>query len=709
MAGKLAELYVIIGANADKFMRTMDGVELKSKALVTKFRSLEKVAAAMGAALIGATAALVYKTAHAEHEIGHLAQRLGIGVEVLSSLKLAAQSSGIALEDMGMGLGMLARHMTTGSKIFKEMGIEVRKTNGEFKSIDEMLFEISDIFAKTSDETKKVGWSLELMGTSGKAMKPFLEMGPQALREWIKEAQRLGIVITERDVKAAQEFMDNLNRLKAGITGITRIFAHELIPIFSKFFAVAVEKLVKAKQDLDLAKWAKNMALGVLNAFSAITNIIYGLAMAFKGLQAVVFWVANKITAGIGWIITQYSKFLGLIGKIPGLGIYKQVAKDWESWGNIIIEISREEQAEFESLINKIADISESYQNAKKTIQDFKIALEEGDKNTQKARKTFENFLPVMKDLGRAFSLTTGEFEDNYYKLEMLNADYLDMVKRYGKEEIKYRKEKLNEWYEKEKVRLSDSLGRTEEYYKKRAELDEAYQSQLKEILKDEKNAWIENFEKIADVTANLFSQIGALADTFAQNRIADLDEEYQRKKETVDKSLMTDEQKYATTERLDREYERKKRAIQKQAFEMQKKISLATAAINIAEAITKALTAAPPPYNIILAAISAAAGAFQIAAIAAQKFPGAQRGAIVEREGLVHVHRNEIISPIEKLPMIIQQIPNLQGGGMPRQNKVYLTLPISVGGREIKREVVEIIQEESFGGRLKISARAIA
>ena len=230
----------------------------------------------------------------------------------------------------------------------------------------------------------------------------------------------------------------------------------------------------------------------------------------------------------------------------------------------------------------------------------------------------------------------------------------------------------------------------------------------MKEILKDEKNIWIENFEKIADATANLFSQIGALADTFAQNRIADLDEEYQRKKETVDKSLMTDEQKYATTERLDREYERKKRAIQKQAFEMQKKISLATAAINIAEAITKALTAAPPPYNIILAAISATAGAIQLATIAAQKFPGAQRGAIVEREGLVHVHPREIISPIEKLPTIIQQIPQLQSQLPARREIRYVQADLYFGNEKIGSSIARFVGKEIQKGNIRIPISAV-
>lgn len=60
---------------------------------------------------------------------------------------------------------------------------------------------------------------------------------------------------------------------------------------------------------------------------------------------------------------------------------------------------------------------------------------------------------------------------------------------------------------------------------------------------------------------------------------------------------------------------------LQKRQFKRQKALGIVNAAINTAQGITAALGSAPPPYNIILAAITGAAGALQIAAIASKKF----------------------------------------------------------------------------------------
>jgi hypothetical protein len=66
---------------------------------------------------------------------------------------------------------------------------------------------------------------------------------------------------------------------------------------------------------------------------------------------------------------------------------------------------------------------------------------------------------------------------------------------------------------------------------------------------------------------------------------------------------------------------------------------ALFTAAINTYMGITKALASAPPPFNIILAAITAAAGAVQIAAIAAKPIPAYKHGIDDAPEGFAIVN----------------------------------------------------------------------
>ena len=72
-----------------------------------------------------------------------------------------------------------------------------------------------------------------------------------------------------------------------------------------------------------------------------------------------------------------------------------------------------------------------------------------------------------------------------------------------------------------------------------------------------------------------------------------------------------------------------------------------------MAEAITKAFTAGPI-IGQILAGIVAALGAVQMAAIAAAPLPSLQKGGIIEKEGIYHLHAGEEVKPA---PVVIGQM----------------------------------------------------
>lgn len=87
---------------------------------------------------------------------------------------------------------------------------------------------------------------------------------------------------------------------------------------------------------------------------------------------------------------------------------------------------------------------------------------------------------------------------------------------------------------------------------------------------------------------------------------------------------------------------------INKKAFEAYKAFQLAQAIIDTAKAVTRALSAYPPPFNFIAAAASAAAGAVQISAIRSQQYTPRRFGGPV-REGesyLVGEQGPELFSP---------------------------------------------------------------
>jgi len=138
-----------------------------------------------------------------------------------------------------------------------------------------------------------------------------------------------------------------------------------------------------------------------------------------------------------------------------------------------------------------------------------------------------------------------------------------------------------------------------------------------------------------------------------------------------------------ALTAQLQEELAAKKAAIDKKVGAQSKATAITTALINVAVGVSKALSSAAPPFNFILAGLTAAAGAVQIAAIRAQKFA---KGGVVRKPtyGLVGEYPGaasnpEIIAPQNMIREIFRtelqtirerfttrdRTPKLAGGGV--------------------------------------------
>jgi len=101
------------------------------------------------------------------------------------------------------------------------------------------------------------------------------------------------------------------------------------------------------------------------------------------------------------------------------------------------------------------------------------------------------------------------------------------------------------------------------------------------------------------------------------------------------------DEEKARKENELQRKMDKERRKLERKKAKAQKVSALFAAGMNVAEAITKALTAGPL-IGQIFAGIVAALGAVQLAAIAAAPLPSLAKGGMIEKEGIYRLHPGE-------------------------------------------------------------------
>ena len=192
-------------------------------------------------------------------------------------------------------------------------------------------------------------------------------------------------------------------------------------------------------------------------------------------------------------------------------------------------------------------------------------------------------------------------------------------------------------------------------------------------------------------------------------NQIQRIDNEYQARKQAIDDSMKSDEEKYYAIEKLDREMQKKRLAAQRKHAMASKVTSLFSATVNVAEAVAKALTAGPF-LGPILAGIIGAMGAVQIALIAAQPLPSFAKGGIIREPMIAEVAEKgpEVVSPLGDLVGMIREAVRSElgigTGGGPQTLQLYQD--IYIGGDKVEEKVTEIVMKKAEAGDLTLPSK---
>ena len=239
-------LSIDIAARLATFQDSLDKIGRQSEQLAGRlnkaFGTVKGTLAGLGASLsVGALVSFVKTGIDAADNFGKLSQRIGVSVESISALNYAAALSDVSIEQLGDAMTKLAKAASdtsggTGEAInaFRALGVNVKDAQGALRGTEDLLLEISDKFSKMADGSGKTAIALKIFGESGSKLIPFLNQGREGLEALRKEAERLGIVISGDTARRAEEFNDNMTRLRAAVDGARIAIGKELLPALTQ-------------------------------------------------------------------------------------------------------------------------------------------------------------------------------------------------------------------------------------------------------------------------------------------------------------------------------------------------------------------------------------------------------------------------------------------------------------------------------------------
>jgi len=459
-----SKIEVLLTAKDDA-SKKMAGVANSAEAMASKLKRTGAAMMAMGTVGILAIGKIVKDATIYALTIDKLSKVTGIGVEKIQQLRYAAIQEHASMEVLEKGLMNLAIRigyagdgLETYLRSFRNLGIEIHKTDGMLKDSLDVMMELADSFATGKITTEKLYNSLMLLGVKGgKALIPLFKLGREGIKALMEESKKYGIM-TQAQVTAFKKYADSIDALKQGFLGIKVAVGNALLPTFRKLtdiIAGLTEKFQKLpesiKRIVPLIALFGSVALVAGGAGLVLKGMLMGLgalkfaaiAAGFHTMAVGVATFSKALLPAIGYALAVYAiieaavrviahgtstifEIMALYEKIKGRG-KGPAAEDYERKAKEYAEIAASGKSQawekifkpfVEEIKNSLGSIAEAAQLPDIKIPDIKLPEIESPgldkvedtlekiKNLTKETFGISDFMPAMMGVSAPGGLT---------------------------------------------------------------------------------------------------------------------------------------------------------------------------------------------------------------------------------------------------------------------------------------------------------------
>jgi hypothetical protein len=223
---------------------------------------------------------------------------------VADALHTPTRQVAFAFRFFNRAVGEAALGTKHANKVFSDLGMKIKDSNGKIRPTADLLFEFSDKLKKVPDQATRTALAMSTLGRGGAELLPLLQNGGDALRDMFQDVDDLGGGFNAVFVKQAAEARVHLVRLRFAIRGMGVAITQALLPGMEKW-ADRLAKIAKSLAIVGQKTWAFKTALILLTPvlLGLIGKLILltrtgGLAFAWvKGNLAPILLITAALTA----------------------------------------------------------------------------------------------------------------------------------------------------------------------------------------------------------------------------------------------------------------------------------------------------------------------------------------------------------------------------------------------------------------------------
>lgn len=279
-----------LDGDSARLVRELNKANRKTKSFANgAVRNLKRVTgrlALVGVAAATAFAILTKSAFKAGDELAKVADKLGIATDKLAGLRLAGELTGVATNQLDLGLQRFTRRLAEASKgigeaqgALKELNIDARVVSQ--LPLDEQFRRIADAMELVEGQSDKIRLGFKLFDSEGVNLIRTLALTRKGLDDVQERAKTLGLALTRTDAAKLEIVNDQFLLLRKSAEGFAQQFAIVISPVLT----VLTRKL---QDSIEAAGGLQNVLDGTIpsiafmaasfnNAFQVVRGIFLGL------------------------------------------------------------------------------------------------------------------------------------------------------------------------------------------------------------------------------------------------------------------------------------------------------------------------------------------------------------------------------------------------------------------------------------------------
>ena len=374
----------------DKTKAAFDKVTKGLKTVGGAAAGVTKGVAGIGIAA-GATATalafMVDKSFQAVDAIGKTATQTGIATDTLQAFHLAARESGTTIEGANTALikfarsiGDAERGLKTQADIFKDIGVELRTTDGRMRSFDAILEDTAKGIMELGSQSERASALANLFGRQGVILTGAItDLSENGIKKFIDRAKQLGIVLSEKVIRRTEEFNDAVGVIKMQIGSFVNNITTSFLPVFEKMQKAIADFIQDA---IDEAGGMDKLGVDIAN------GIIEGLATGVEAMGTFVdsaINMANESKVALaklsnGFLAIRYTALL-VMNTFGDFSKEVKAVEDAITENNIAIVFGTKETSKYGDAAKNTADTMRGYKMTMDGVTDSSVKLKDETEN----------------------------------------------------------------------------------------------------------------------------------------------------------------------------------------------------------------------------------------------------------------------------------------------------------------------------------------